>query len=51
MPKFNSTASTNTTVELFRPLQRNTLLRYGFSIDAHHFAMVGVCSSCSATLS
>jgi len=37
--------------ELFRPLQRNALARYGFSIDAHHFAMVGLCASCSTGLS
>jgi Fe2+ or Zn2+ uptake regulation protein len=33
--------------ELFRGLARMTKATLGFSIDPHHFAMLGRCASCS----
>jgi Fe2+ or Zn2+ uptake regulation protein len=32
---------------LFAPLARRVRVDYGFTIDPHHFAMVGRCSSCA----
>lgn len=36
--------------ELFRQLGRRVLTDYGFSIDPHHFAMIGRCAGCTAQL-
>jgi Fur family ferric uptake transcriptional regulator len=33
--------------ELFAPLVRRAKSEYGFTIDPHHFAMVGVCGRCA----
>jgi len=35
--------------ELFRGLARAARERHGFTIDPHHFAIVGRCASCSGT--
>jgi Fe2+ or Zn2+ uptake regulation protein len=32
--------------DLFKSLSRSTKARYGFTIDPHHFAMLGRCRNC-----
>jgi len=43
-----------TTIEvpdgLFAPLERRARVDYGFTIDPHHFAMVGRCAACSESV-
>jgi len=37
--------------ELFRSLERSARAKYGFAIDAHHFATLGRCESCERAAS